>query len=141
MALYTFSLVILLSSFCLQTGSFNTPITLASFPILLLNYSPSYHPHLSSPPNILHCLHHFQPPVLNFHTTMSSSFFHLHHFYYLLIHFIPHLVIASSNFFKFISFPCRHILSVLWIRQLSGQLFSCNRIQPVKYFFHQSTTN
>ncbi len=97
----TLSLVFLLSSYQFRTGSFNTSITLAAFPILILISScilPSLADHY---PQILHYLHRFEPPVPNFHITMSSILFHLHHFCLLTIHFHLHLVNVSSNFCKF----------------------------------------
>ena len=101
MALYTFIFVFLLNSFCFHTGSFNTPITLAAFPILLLISSsilpsplimiPKYFA-TSTDPNFLSPTATQQCPLSlpTFITSVFSQFI-----------FISHFVNVSSNFFKF----------------------------------------
>ena len=98
MALYTFNFVFHLSSFHLHTGSFNTPIILAAFPILLL-ISSSILPSLLV--QILHYLNCMTPtscPQLPHGNVLSLSPPSL----LLQFTFISHIVSASYIYFKFI---------------------------------------
>ena len=119
MTVQTLSLVLLLSSLHFQTGSFSTPITFSTFPILLLtsfyHTFPTNHPqihyiHTSIESNLLSPSSSQQCP-LSFPTFISSEFFQFI--------FISILLISQLTFESFVS-TLHSLQSTPCSQQISG---------------------